>query len=152
MIYKKIIVAIENDDTDAKLCERATELVADSSARVLLIHVLDNTPPVMAPGTGELHAVQASLVRYDHDEYKESVRTTLQNLSAQVGSAVEDARLIESSDIRSTIHQVASEEGADLIVVGSRGRSGLALMVAGAVASSMLRDAPCDVLAVNIAD
>jgi nucleotide-binding universal stress UspA family protein len=44
------------------------------------------------------------------------------------------------------IAQLASDIGADLIVVGTRGRSGLDRLVGGSVAESLLRIAPCHVL------
>ncbi|MFB1011658.1 MAG: universal stress protein, partial [Thiopseudomonas sp.] len=50
---------------------------------------------------------------------------------------------------RAEIHQLAEEIGSDLILVGSHGRHGLALLL-GSTASDLLSAAPCDVLAVNL--
>ena len=47
------------------------------------------------------------------------------------------------------IHNVAEEIGADLIVVGSHGRHGLALIF-GSTANGVLHGATCDVLAVRV--
>ena len=49
------------------------------------------------------------------------------------------------------IHTLANEIGADLIVVGSHGRHGLALLL-GSTANGVLHGAPCDVLAVRVGD
>ena len=50
---------------------------------------------------------------------------------------------------RQEIHQLASEQQCDLIVVGSHGRHGLALLL-GSTANDLLHGAPCDVLAVRL--
>jgi nucleotide-binding universal stress UspA family protein len=49
-------------------------------------------------------------------------------------------------DPNEKIVEVACEHGADLIVMGTHGRSGLERVLMGSVAESVLRDAPCPVL------
>ena len=51
----------------------------------------------------------------------------------------------------SQIHQLAEDVAADLIVVGSHGRQGLALIL-GSTANGVLHGAHCDVLAVRVGD
>ena len=50
---------------------------------------------------------------------------------------------------RQEIHRMASEHGCDLIVTGSHGRHGLALLL-GSTSNDLLHAAPCDVLAVHL--
>jgi len=52
---------------------------------------------------------------------------------------------------KTEIIRVAQENGVDLIVVGSHGRHGLALLL-GSTANGVLHYAPCDVLAVRLQD
>jgi len=49
------------------------------------------------------------------------------------------------------IHHIAEEIGADLVIVGSHGRHGLALLL-GSTANGVLHGAKCDVLAVRISE
>ena len=51
----------------------------------------------------------------------------------------------------SQIHQIAEDISADLIVVGSHGRQGLALIL-GSTANGVLHGAHCDVLAVRVGE
>jgi nucleotide-binding universal stress UspA family protein len=53
-------------------------------------------------------------------------------------------------DPRESLVDVAAHEGADLIVVGSHGRSGLGKLLLGSVASHLVAHAPCNVLVVKI--
>jgi nucleotide-binding universal stress UspA family protein len=48
-----------------------------------------------------------------------------------------------------TIVQVARETSADLIVMGTHGRTGLARVLMGSVAEDVLRTAPCPVMTVK---
>ena len=50
---------------------------------------------------------------------------------------------------RQEIHRVTEEQSCDLIVVGSHGRHGLALLL-GSTANDVLHGAPCDVIAVRL--
>jgi universal stress protein A len=58
--------------------------------------------------------------------------------------------VVEAIVVRAAIHNQANAFSADLIVVGSWGKTGLALMFRGATASNMLKESPCDALAVSI--
>jgi nucleotide-binding universal stress UspA family protein len=49
-----------------------------------------------------------------------------------------------------TICRVAKEEGCDLIVMGTHGRSGLGRLLLGSVAEQVLREAACPVLTVKM--
>jgi nucleotide-binding universal stress UspA family protein len=50
------------------------------------------------------------------------------------------------------IVQVAKDEAADLIVIGSRGLTGKTMSFLGSTASQVVSDAPCSVLVVKIRD
>lgn len=61
-----------------------------------------------------------------------------------------DVHVVEAiTDPASAILQTARETGADLIVVGTRGRTRAARALLGSVSQRVLRDAPCDVLVVR---
>jgi universal stress protein A len=58
---------------------------------------------------------------------------------------------VVSGHTESEIHRIAKEQQVDLIVVGSHGRHGLALLL-GSTANGVLHGAKCDVLAVRVQD
>lgn len=63
--------------------------------------------------------------------------------------ALKNKAIVEYGDPLELIEKVASEERADLIVVGSHGGSGLELLALGSVAEAVLRRAKCPVLIVG---
>lgn len=56
---------------------------------------------------------------------------------------------VEVGDPREVLVRAAFEEGADLVIVGSHGRTGLAKMMLGSVASHVVAHAPCSVWVVK---
>ena len=59
-----------------------------------------------------------------------------------------DCRLLEG-DPATAIVEAAEETGADLVVMGTSGRTGLTRLLMGSVAEEVLRHAPCPVLTVR---
>ena len=84
----------------------------------------------------------------------EEVRKARQELMAGVESELRDAglateALVMMGDPREAIVQMAKDEGVDLVVVGSHGRSGVSKLLMGSVASHVVTHAPCSVLVVK---
>jgi nucleotide-binding universal stress UspA family protein len=58
-------------------------------------------------------------------------------------------RIMQEGMVRDVIHRQLSRLKPDLLVIGTHGRTGVAHAVLGSVAEDLLRDPPCDVLAVK---
>ena len=71
-------------------------------------------------------------------------------LPSQLNVAEENPHIVLGQPAKE-MHRIASEDGVDLIVVGSHGRHGLALIF-GSTSNSVLHGANCDVLAVRITE
>jgi universal stress protein A len=155
MTYDKIIVAVENDEMDEKLCSRAMHLSELFGSKIKLVHVIEPMSPLMTAGIGGIVPVavdsgeQTNAVD-EHAKVIKSVEQSLTNLAASMINPSVTTLVVEAADIRGAIQTEAKARSADLIIVGSWGRSGLALLLGGATANNMLKDSPCDVLAVSI--
>jgi nucleotide-binding universal stress UspA family protein len=85
----------------------------------------------------------------DPEELKAEVQSQLQALPvADHGIVVE--RRLEEGYPGSAIPRVARETRADLIVMGTHGRTGLGRMFMGSVAEQVVRKAPCPVLTAKL--
>ena len=73
----------------------------------------------------------------------EELKIALAQLNPTVGDLSGNMHKIREA------HKTAREQGADLIIVGSHGRHGLALLL-GSTANGVLHGASCDVLAVRV--
>jgi nucleotide-binding universal stress UspA family protein len=77
-------------------------------------------------------------------------RATLDELVENHCKGVPCEPLLRTGDARDVINAVATEVKADLIVMGSHGRRGIARFVLGSVAEAVVRTAPCPVLTVRV--
>ena len=86
-------------------------------------------------------------------EIRESASKALEDVAQRLERA--DVKLethvIEASNLASAICEMASKLAANLIVMGTHGRTGIAHVFLGSVAERTLRDAPCPVLTVRAA-
>ena len=88
----------------------------------------------------DLSAIQTQL----HDDAEQRMHEFVQQKN--LGDV---AQLLMSGHIETEVHRVAIERNSDLIVVGSHGRHGLALLL-GSTSNGILHGATCDVLAVRV--
>jgi nucleotide-binding universal stress UspA family protein len=94
-----------------------------------------------------------SMSRDDQEEYVHQERTTAESALAQflASCGIRDTAQFVRHDETTTANEIlkaATELKADLIVVSTRGKGGLARMVLGSVAEKVLRSSPVDVLAI----
>ena len=82
------------------------------------------------------------------EQIQDTAKTHLTEFAEALGIKEENRHLIFGRP-ETEIHTLANEISADLIVVGSHGRHGLALLL-GSTANGVLHGAPCDVLAVRV--
>ncbi len=158
-MYHKILVALDNSPTSDALFAQALELAQATQGQLLLVHSLSNqeesSPLPMsgkldsiywAPGTElDLEAWRQDWVRYAAEGLD---RLRHQAAKANtVGISAEVRQLI--GDPAATICKAAQAWGADLILIGTRGRTGLAEWVLGSVSNDVMHRAPCSVLVVK---
>jgi universal stress protein A len=79
----------------------------------------------------------------------DQARERLDSFAGKYPAVTADHRHLAYGQPRQEIHRLAEEQDCDLIIVGSHGRHGLALLL-GSTANDVLHGAPCDVLAVRL--
>ena len=94
-------------------------------------------------------AVPAIPPKGTDDDVVQNARRFLDRLAERLGVGDSQRWVVASHFTKREIHRVAKEQDVDLIVVGSHGRHGLALLL-GSTASAVLHGAPCDVLAIGV--
>ena len=139
--YRKLLVVLDLSDDSEQVAVAARNLAALSGGAVVALHVVEFVPvePMGEPllPMGEIE-----------EELIKRARGQLAGLAARLG--LKDAVLrVEAGTIKAEILRVAEEEAADLIVVGSRERHGLAILL-NFTEDALLHAAHCDVLAVRL--
>ena len=142
MPYNHILVAVDLTEECDPVIHRARELSVSNGAKLSLVHIVE--PMAMAFG-GDVPMDLSQLQQQQFDQAKERMER-LYNKYPDINRG--DSHLVYGQP-RQEIHQLAKDQQCDLIVVGSHGRHGLALLL-GSTANDVLHGAPCDVLAVRL--
>lgn len=142
-IYKHILFAVDFAEESRQITLQAGEMAQKFAAKLSLIHVLDNIPmPDISYGT-----VIALNDEIDN-ALLEQQKANLNEIGKQL-NVPENQRWLIWGNPQEEICALAVQEEVDLIIVGSHGRHGLALLL-GSTANGVLHHAPCDVLAMKL--
>ena len=141
--YSHILVGVDLTVESTAVARRACALRGAFNAKLSCVHVIE--PLSLAYG-GDIPMDLSTI----QEQIQDTARTHLGEFAQSLGIAEADRHLIFGRP-ETEIHTLANEIGADLIVVGSHGRHGLALLL-GSTANGVLHGAPCDVLAVRVGD
>jgi universal stress protein A len=139
---RKILVAIDLDDSAAQVLGYAVALAAKLDAQVHVVHVVPwplfgAEVPVAMTGTA-----LDEIMKREQKAFDQLVAT--HTAKPLLGSAV-----LKTGDARTEIITAVEEIPADLIVMGTHGRRGVSRLVLGSVAESVARAAPCPVLLIR---
>ena len=142
--YKHLLIAVDFSASTDEVLKRGIDLAKATNARVSLIHVVefaqvDLSNELVMPQELELDRELLALAEKKMDALVEQHQLQ----SSQ--------RFVSQGSTKREILNTATEEGVDLIVIGSHGRHGIQLLL-GSTANAVLHGAPCDVLAVRIRD
>ena len=142
MLYKNILVAVDYSNDAGKVLAKALELAKASSASLNIVHVVE---PIDVSGPYDL----APILPQELDKQLEQrAQDFLQKLLEQ-HHATDVPAIVKVGSIKNELFYLANELNVDLIVMGTHGRHGVALIL-GSTATSVLHGTPCDVLAVRI--
>lgn len=144
-VYQHILLAIDFSEHGIEVASKAKSLAKTSQADLSIVHVLDNIP---MPDTS--YGTIISLTEDSDNELLEIEKAKFMEVADQLGVAQANRWLIWGAP-KQEITELAEKIQADLIVVGSHGRHGLALLL-GSTANAVLHHARCDVLAVRLQD
>jgi universal stress protein A len=139
--YKTILAVVDLSEDSRSVVQRANAIASQSGAKLTLLHVVEYVP-VEPMGEALLPTVQIE------EELVTRARTRIAALAVELGLQPSE-QLIETGAIKTEIVRTAQRIRADLIVMGSRERHGLAILV-NLTEDTVLHAAPCDVLAVRL--
>ncbi len=138
-MYKKVLFATDFDDVGISAAHKAKKISDENKAELILVHVVEPIPAYAYPGFAGFAEVEVSI--------REQAEKELNALAERLGVDAKH-RLIEFGSTKNEVLRVAQEHNVDLIVTGSHGKHGLALLL-GSTANAILHGAECDVLIVR---
>lgn len=139
--YNTILVAVDLSEEASELAAKAARLTAANQAQLHVIHVIE---PLSFAYGGDI-PIDFSTIQ---EEIQHQAETQLRGMCGKLNVPVERLHIVLGRP-ESEIHALAEKLRADLIIVGSHGRHGLALLL-GSTANGVLHGAKCDVLAMRV--
>jgi nucleotide-binding universal stress UspA family protein len=148
--FQTFVVPYDFSEHSRAALQMAIDLAQRFESDLHLVHVIQ--PPALAYAAYGVPGMAAPPVGML--ELREIAESALSEVAASVESecARVQTHVVESASIPDAICEVAGKVGADLIVMGTHGRTGLAHAFLGSVAERTLRRAPCGVLTVQAPD
>jgi nucleotide-binding universal stress UspA family protein len=142
---KKILIPVVKSEYNDKIISYAIILAKGSGASITAIHVLDKS----AQGDlGDLFPLKVQ-------EYDKATRKRAEELLTEVQQVIEkqgiktDIEVIGAKSVPKGIIDYARESGVDVIVIGTKGLTGVAKFLMGSVASAVIDHAHCPVFAIR---
>lgn len=144
-MFDKILLPTDGSDIAFAAAERAVALAKLGGAGLHVVFVLE---PYPYSGIGAANSAGAQEYLADAQRQATEALDRIRAL-AQVTGVTLSAETVESSSPAEQIVETARRYGADLIVMGSHGRTGVARVVLGSVADKVLRLSPVPVMVVK---
>lgn len=139
----KILLAHDGSDHADKAMERAAELAKNFNAEVSVLAVVpDLCLPSLELSVEDCFKVSQAFAK----EFRDAMDKVGETLSAR---GIQARVMVEEGVPADKILETAESIGADLIVLGSRGRTGAKRALLGSVSSNVMQHAKCDVLIVK---
>ena len=142
--YQKILVAIDLSNESNKVIERAKKLAGGDCGKLHLVHVVE---PIAAAYPIDAYAINVSKMQ---EEAMQIARDRLADIGAECAIDLAQQHVVVGA-AATEIRSMAQELSADLIVIGSHGRSGWKLLL-GSTANKVLHGSECDILTVHVGE
>lgn len=139
-MYKKILLPTDGSTYADQVVERVEKLIADDGEIIVL----------SVAGRLTSSAFQSRRkVKKVNEKLKKDAQKFVDGIAARFDDNLNVTKMVKVGFPAETIKQVTEEEGVDLIVISSSGKSGIHKLVLGSVAEKVLKDSEIDVLLVH---
>jgi nucleotide-binding universal stress UspA family protein len=146
----RILVAVDGSDTSMNAADYAITLAKNSSneAEIFVLNVID-LPPIFKMLPSETRKQLISIGRQQATQIFDTVEQMAKSHDVKTNRINTEMVETSSVSVADKIIRYAKEKGVDLIVVGTKGRSGMSKALLGSVASKVVTYSPCSVLVVR---
>ena len=151
-VFKKIIVAVDGSENSKRAASVAVELAGKYGAELVVLHVMPRLTYEFTPTSLTRAAVPPTGFGPLYDEARKEAEqhvSTIVSSAEAIGLAAIGEILEDKPSIVEAIVDYAKNGKADLIVTGTRGRTGFAKLVVGSVSSGVVAHAHSSVLIVR---
>ena len=143
-LFYRIVVPTDFSDCSEEAWALAKRVAGTLRSEVVLAHVfvepiLYGDPPLAADSAGQLYEQGRKWVEEELEKWASAAR--VQGMTVRT--------IVRTGSAHEEIVNLATDERAELIIIGTHGRTGLNRLLVGSVAERVIRFAPCPVLTVR---
>jgi nucleotide-binding universal stress UspA family protein len=139
---KKIIVPLDGSDWSFRAAKYAIKIAKMANAEIIFMHAVVNPP------YGDPRSAGIMITAYikEAEELAELWYEKAGNMASNAGVKFMAETILDVASAADSIVNYAESKKADLIVIGTKGRTGLKRLLLGSVASGVVTHARCPVL------
>ena len=143
---KKILLPIDGSSASLRAARYAVKIAKQENAEIICIHAIANLH--YPPGFGRFSTISQTFY-IEGKKLAEHWFLNAKTLAAKEGVKLTTDIIIDVTSVVETIIQYAMKEKVDLIVMGTRGRTGLKTLLVGSIANGVVLYAHCSVFVVR---
>ena len=148
--FSKIVVGIDGSEESMKAAEYAISVAKLYNAELNAITVLTSDIGYIysSPGVESPPLTVKEIVLLAGDEAKKWF-DEIKEKANKKGIQLKTESIVAKKSLLNTILEYVEEHNINLVVVGTRGRSGIKKMLLGSIASGLVTYSPCPVLVIK---
>ncbi|HET6715968.1 MAG TPA: universal stress protein [Nitrososphaeraceae archaeon] len=148
--FSKIVVGIDGSEESMKAAEYAISIAKLYNAELNAITVLTSDIGYIysSPGVESPPLTVKEIVLLAEDEAKKWF-DEIKEKANKKGIQLKTEYIVAKKSLLNTILEYVEEHNINLVVVGTRGRSGIKKMLLGSIASGLITYSPCPVLVIK---
>src|SRR5918992_3348136 len=139
---KRIVVSLDGSDYSFRAAKYAIKLAKMANAEVFFMHAVVNSPY----GDPRSSGIMISSYIKEAREHAELWYLNAGNMASGEGVKFMAETILDVDSAADSIVNYADSKKADLIVIGTKGRTGLKRLMLGSIASGVVTHASCAVL------
>lgn len=145
--YQKIVVPLDGSGWGQRAVTHAVDIARSNDSEIILLHVFKPPAREFTPELALAHQdEQIQELREQMKQYLIGIRAELRNEGVRVRTQYIEA---EGADVAHLICDFVNEEGVDLIVMSTHGRTGLGRLLFGSVARDVMECVSVPVLLIK---
>ena len=147
--YKKIVACVDFSENSAKAVQCALHIAQQDSGALDCLHVFQSALAMSLDYGGFAPSMPATYDPEAVESWRKDLAAFVEPLTRDADGVTVSQHVRELVSIREAILDHVTEVKATLVVLGTRGKSGLREMLIGTTAEKIVQHAPCSILAVK---
>lgn len=147
--FKHLVTCVDFSDNSRKAVRIAMQLAEQDGASLDCLHVYQSALAMSLDYGGIVTPMPMGADPQALEAWKQDLETFLQPLKAERPQVPVRGIVLERVNIREAILEHVQETHADMVVLGTRGKTGLRELLIGTTAEKIVANAPCSILAVK---